>query len=62
MLFGPMEAPVYKINGVYRMRLVIKCRLNAATRRLIAEVYAETSRLVGRRIGLSVDVNPTSLS
>jgi primosomal protein N' (replication factor Y) len=62
VVFGPMEAPVYKINGVYRMRLVIKCRLNAQTRRLISEAYSDAGRLMGRRIGLSVDVNPTSLS
>ncbi len=62
LVFGPMEAPVYKINGVYRMRVVIKCRLNTGTRRLIAEAYADAGRRVGRRIGLSIDVNPTSLS
>ncbi len=61
VLFGPMEAPIYKLNGIYRMRLVIKCRFNAGTRRLISEVYAETNRQVGRKIGISADVNPTNL-
>jgi len=62
VVFGPMEAPVYKLNGIYRMRLVIKCRFHAATRRLIAEAYAAISRKVGRKIGISADVNPTNLS
>jgi len=62
VIFGPMEAPIYKLNGIYRMRLVIKCRFNAATRRLIAEAYAEIGRKVGRKIGISADVNPTNLS
>ncbi len=61
VLFGPMEAPIYKLNGVYRMRTVIKCRFNAATRGLVSEVYAEFSRIVGRKIGISVDVNPGNL-
>ncbi len=61
LVFGPMEAPVYKLNGVYRMRLVIKCRLNAPTRRLLSEVYADMSRTLGRKVGLSADVNPTNL-
>ncbi len=62
VLYGPMEAPIYKINGIYRMRLIVKCRFNAAARRLMAEVYTEIGRKVGRKIGISVDVNPTSLS
>ena len=61
VLFGPMEAPLYKINGVYRMRLVVKCRMNAATRALIAEAYTAIDKQIGRKIGISVDVNPTNL-
>jgi len=61
MVYGPMEAPVYKLNGIYRMRIVIKCRFNAPTRRLLSEVYADMSRSLGRKVGLSADINPTNL-
>ena len=60
-LFGPMEAPIYRLNGVYRMRVLLKCRFNAPTRALISEAYAGICRTVGRKIGISVDVNPTNL-
>ena len=61
VVFGPIEAPLYKLNGIYRMRLVIKCRLNTLTRKLISEAYSNLSKTVGKRIGISVDVNPTNL-
>lgn len=61
VVFGPMEAPVYKLNGIYRMRLIIKCKMNTVTRKLISEAYSELSRAVGKRVGISVDVNPTNL-
>ncbi len=61
VVFGPMEAPIYKINGVYRMRVVIKTRLNSASRRLLSEAYSEISKSMGKRIAISVDVNPTNL-
>lgn len=61
VLFGPLEAPIYKLNGIYRMRLVIKCKMNVVTRRLISEAYSELSKAVGKRVGISLDVNPTNL-
>ncbi len=60
-LFGPMEAPIYKINGIYRMRIVIKCKFNALTRRLLSEMYSEMSKMAGKRVTVSADVNPTNL-
>jgi primosomal protein N' (replication factor Y) len=61
VVFGPMEAPIYKINGVYRMRVVVKTKLNASARKLISEAYSEISKTLGKRISISVDVNPTNL-
>lgn len=61
VLFGPMEAPIYKIGGIYRMRAVIKCRFSSATRTMISELYSEFSRSVGKKIGISVDINPNNL-
>ena len=61
VVFGPMEAPIYKINGVYRMRVVIKTKLNNASRKLISEAYSEISKTLGKRIAISADVNPTNL-
>ncbi len=60
-LFGPMEAPLYKINEIYRVRLVVKCRFGPMTRKMIAEIYTEFCRTVGGKITVSVDVNPSGL-
>jgi primosomal protein N' len=28
LVFGPVEAPVYRVDNRYRQRIVIKCRLS----------------------------------
>ncbi len=59
--FGPFEAPVYRVDGRYRMRMVIKCKLNSKSRRLFSELLAEFSRVGGKAPTLSIDFNPTNI-
>ncbi len=61
VVFGPFEAPVYKVDGKYRMRLVVKCRLNAKSRAFFASLLAEFGREAGGKTTLSIDLNPTNL-
>lgn len=61
IVYGPFEAPVYKVQGVYRNRLVIKCRLNRRSRAFIAELLCVFGRSAGRRVTVSADLNPASL-
>ena len=68
IVFGPFEAPVYKVEGRFRMRLVIKCRLNRRSRELFASILRLFSgeRAVGRSKNtkkpyLAIDFNPSSL-
>ena len=56
IVFGPFEAQVYKLNEKYRMRMVIKCRLNKQTRALFHELLCEFS--LARAVTLAVDFNP----
>lgn len=59
VVFGPMEAPVYRVDGKFRTRMVIKCRLNRRSRALLSELL---TRFVGvGRPTLSVDLNPAGL-
>lgn len=60
-VFGPIEAPVYKVNEFYRMRLVIKGRSNSATRSLFAGMMTDFTREFGRTVSISIDVNPNTL-
>ncbi len=56
--YGPFEAPVYKLNEKYRMRMVIKTKLNKSTRALFSDLLTEFSR---GGVSLSIDLNPNSL-
>lgn len=55
IVFGPFEAQVYKINEKYRMRMVVKCRLNRLSRSLFHELLTEFS--TAKRVTLSIDFN-----
>ena len=61
ILFGPFEAPVYKIQGVCRNRIVIKCRLNRRARQFISDILTEFGKGTGKRLTISADLNPNTL-
>ncbi len=58
-IFGPMEAPLYKVNDKYRLRFVIKCRMNQRTREWMREVLKRAGEMT-KKISVSVDINPSS--
>ncbi len=60
-VFGPFEAPIYKVNDVYHMRFIIKCRSNKRTRELFAKILLDFQRKTSKKISLSIDINPASL-
>ena len=59
--FGPFEAPVYKVENKYRMRMVIKCSANKRTRQMFSEILKYFSASGVNGLTLSVDINPTNL-
>ncbi len=61
--FGPFESPVYRVDNVFRMRMIVKCRLNKQSRALFAELLATFSSDArgGNRPILSIDLNPSSI-
>ncbi len=61
VVYGPMQAPIYKISGIYKMRIVMKCKWNSKTRALISEIYAEICKKLKNRVTVSIDINPSSL-
>ncbi len=56
VVFGPFEAQVYKLNEKYRMRMVIKCKLNKQTRKFFHELLCEFAAV--RDVTLAIDQNP----
>lgn len=61
IVFGPFEAPIYKVKENYRMRFVIKCKNNKRTRALFRKVLDDTLHKFGRRITVGLDINPNNL-
>ena len=58
--YGPFEAPIYKTNGRYKKRIIIKCKLTNKLRQVFSKVYIEMTR-AGDKCALSVDFNPSSI-
>ncbi|MBQ6676663.1 MAG: primosomal protein N' [Clostridia bacterium] len=67
VVFGPFEAPVYKVQNVCRLRFVIKCRLDKRTREMISLLLTEFMRGGSRQgrtdgsLRISADLNPSSM-
>ncbi len=59
--YGPFEAPVYRLDGKYRMRMVIKTKLNKRAREMFGEIYKTFGKRKKNEPMLSVDFNPSSL-
>ena len=58
VVFGPFEAQIYRVNEKYRMKIMVKCKLNKETRPLFSELLSEFS--LDRKVSLTVDLNPQS--
>ena len=61
VIFGPFEAPVYKVENKYRLRTVIKCRLNKRSRELFATLIKAFAKLDSKQVTISIDFNPSNL-
>ena len=59
--FGPFEAPVYRVDNRYRMRMVIKCVLNKRTLSMFAELLCRFYAQIGKKLNLNIDFNPSNL-
>ncbi len=59
--FGPFEAPVYRVDGKYRIRMVIKCRLCDRSRAMFVRLRAEFADKARRGPTLVIDFNPTNI-
>ncbi|MBQ9071310.1 MAG: primosomal protein N' [Clostridia bacterium] len=60
LVFGPFEASVYRVNEKYRMKMVVKCRLNNESRAMFSEILSEFSKS-SRLATLSIDFNPMTV-
>lgn len=74
VVYGPFEAPVYRVQNMCRMRFVLKCRLTKRTREFLSELVCEFNRSTpvkytrtmpsvksNSRVTVSVDLNPSTV-
>ena len=66
IIYGPFEAPVYKVQNVCRLRFVIKCRLSRRTRDFISSLLCDFSRngknsRTASSVRVTADLNPTTI-
>ena len=61
ILFGPFEAQIYRVNEKYRMRMIIKCKMNRRTREFFSDLLQEFSRQCGKKVTITIDINPENL-
>ena len=57
--YGPFDAPIYRSQGRYRKRIIVKCKLNAQVRGIFGKIYADSFKSGGAFV--SIDFNPTNL-
>ncbi|MBR2025348.1 MAG: primosomal protein N', partial [Clostridia bacterium] len=57
--YGPFDAPVYKTQGRYRKRIIIKCKLNNKIRETFAKIYLEHAKN-SKGNYISIDFNPSN--
>ena len=58
--YGPFDAPIYRSQGRYRKRIIVKCKLNSQVRGIFGRIYADSAR-GGSGTLVSMDFNPTNL-
>jgi len=66
IIYGPFEAPVYKVQNVCRLRFVIKCRLSRRTREFISSLICDFSKngknsRAASTVRVTADLNPTTI-
>ena len=59
VVYGPFEAQIYKLNDKFRMRMMVKCKLNPSVRRMFSELLCEFC--TERRVTLAIDLNPLTV-
>ncbi len=62
VIIGPSDCNIHKMNGMYRYKILIKCRADMAFRKLLKEVSEEFSKeKENRKTELSIDINPGTI-
>ena len=58
IVFGAFPASIYKLNKNFRMKFVIKCKMNKKTKEMLALILADIQKQTTKKVAVNIDVNP----
>ena len=58
LVYGPFEAPVYRVDNRCRMRVIIKCRVTDALNQVLSELIFRAAAGTEKKVRAAVDFNP----
>jgi len=61
LVYGPFEAPVFRVDNRYRARVIIKCRVSDALNQILSELMVRTSVGTDKTVRATVDFNPNGV-
>lgn len=60
-VFGPFDAPIYKMKNKYRKKIVVKHKNNARSREFFKALFCKAEKRAAGKLSVSIDINPTNI-
>ncbi|MCL2096124.1 MAG: primosomal protein N' [Oscillospiraceae bacterium] len=61
IVFGAFPANIYRLNRSFRMRFIIKCRLNKRTKEMLSVILTDINKQTTKKVSVNIDVNPNMI-
>ncbi len=61
VVYGPFEAPVFRVDNRYRVRVIIKCRVSDSLNQILSELMVRAFIGSDKTVRASVDFNPNGV-
>ncbi|MBQ9940239.1 MAG: primosomal protein N' [Clostridia bacterium] len=61
VIYGPMDAPIYKLRNIYRRRFIVKFKNNAESRGLFDKILMSFTKQLNKGVKITIDINPNSV-
>ena len=61
LVYGPFEAPVFRVDNRYRARVIVKCRISDMLNQILSELMVRAAIGTDKTVRASVDFNPNGI-
>ncbi|MCL2158048.1 MAG: primosomal protein N' [Oscillospiraceae bacterium] len=61
VVFGAFPASIYRLNRNFRMKYVIKCKLNKKTKEMLSLVLTNMQKQATKKVTVTIDTNPNMI-